>query len=184
MSKIKTIHSTKIDPNMVNVEKDYLYQKYMTIELDAIDSDFDQNIIDEIVLWKLNRYAKIDNCTIELINQIKKTDKNLDSDLTRKILLKLLHPDLKGIRIAMASTILRFKNPDIYQIIDQRVYRFIHPNGEELKQNDSVENQISTYFDYLKRLHEVCNEHNIEFNHADRILYLMDKTLNKEHKLN
>ena len=82
--------------------------------------------INEIILWKVNRYAAIDTETLKLINQIKKEDTQLNTELTCAILLRLLGKYQKGVRLAMASTILRFKNPKVYQIIDQRVYRFIY----------------------------------------------------------
>jgi len=78
----------------------------------------------------------------------------------------------------MASTILRFKNPDIYQIIDQRVYRFIY--GRELKLNSNIDEQIQVYIDYLEKLKEVCEKHKIEFAKADRVLYTMDKEYNAD----
>lgn len=43
--------------------------------------------------------------------------------MAEEILRKLLMTP--GIRLPMASTILRFKNPNVYQIIDQRAYRFL-----------------------------------------------------------
>jgi len=81
-----------------------------------------------------------------------------------------------GIRLPMASTILRFRNPKIYQIIDQRVYRFIC--GEALPTLFSIPKQITLYFEYLEKLKEVCENHKIPFGEADRILYQADKELN------
>lgn len=100
----------------------YNYQTERTTKLDNLDTDFNQDIINEIVLWKVNRYAAIDNETLNLINQIKKDDTQINPELTRAILLQLLSKEQKGFRLAMASTVLRFKNPKIYQIIDQRVF--------------------------------------------------------------
>lgn len=163
--------------------EDYNYQVLITPKLDDLDDDFDQDIINEVVLWKVNRYALIEPGTFELLNQIKKGNKVLDEILTKKILFELLGKGQKGIRLAMASTILRFKNPNIYQIIDQRVYRFIY--GEELVYKVSdVDKQIEIYLNYLKKLHEVCEDKKIQFSKADRILYMMDKKHNSKIKLN
>ena len=97
-------------------------------------------------------------------------------------MLILLHKEQKGVRLAMASTILRFKNPTIYQIIDQRVYRFIY--GEELKYSlTDIDQQIKIYLDYLDKLRFVCAKHNVEFDNADRVFYSMDKTHNHDIKL-
>jgi len=161
----------------------YNYNPELTSSLDAIDSDFNQDIINEIVLWKVNRYAKIDDYTLKLINQIKKTDKVVDAALTGDIFLKLLHKDQKGIRLPMASSILRFKNPTIYQIIDQRVYRFLY--GVELKYSlNDINSQIVLYLDYLKKLRYYCDIYKVDFKQADRIFYAMDKHFNSDTKLN
>ncbi|WP_140936839.1 hypothetical protein [Sphingobacterium lumbrici] len=95
----------------------YNYQDELTAKLDNLNSDFDQNIVNEIVLWKVSRYALLDIETLKLINQISKDDTQLNYELTNDILLRLLSNKQKGVRLAMASTILRFKNPKIYQII-------------------------------------------------------------------
>lgn len=177
-----TIHS--LTPKEIDFENsNYSYQTELTSKLDNLNSNFDQEIINEIILWKVNRFASIDTDTLSLINEIKKTDTVLNPELTGAILLKLLHKDQKGIRLAMASTILRFKNPIVYQIIDQRVYRFIY--GTELKYSEiDINQQITIYLDYLKRLNEICLYQKIKFEIADRIFYSMDKIYNADIKLN
>lgn len=177
--KLETIETVaSVDCKIQN----YNYQDLLTPELDNSDGDFNQNIINEIVLWKVNRYALIEPETLALLNKIKKEDQVLDKELTREILTELLGKGHKGIRLAMASTILRFKNPNVYQILDQRVYRFIF--GKELKYSlTNIEEQIETYFKYLERLKEVCEQNKIDFRDADRILYMMDKKHNSKSKL-
>jgi thermostable 8-oxoguanine DNA glycosylase len=174
----------EIVPSKEDIENAmYSYQTVLTAKLDNLDSNFDQNIVNEIVLWKVNRYANIENETLELINKIKKTDIEIDPELTEQILLKLLSKDQKGFRLAMASTVLRFKNPNIYQIIDQRVYRFIYGQELKYKENDLNE-QILIYMNYLNKLRQVCNEYSIDYTMADRVFYSMDKIYNSEEKLN
>ena len=177
--KIETIDTVeRIDCEL----EEYSYQDLLTPNLDRLNGDFDQQVINEIVLWKVNRYAQIEPETLALLNQIKKEDQVLDNELTRRILSDLLGKDHKGIRLAMASTILRFKNPNIYQILDQRVFRFIF--GRDLKYSlTNIEEQIELYFEYLEKLKEVCKQYKIDFKEADRILYMMDKKHNKEIKL-
>ena len=154
----KTIFNTDF-----NVEKEDLkfkYQEQLTNKLDSNTTDFDQNILNEIVLWKVNRYASFDDETIALINSIKKEDSKINIELTSNILTKLLKT--KGVQLAMASTILRFKNPEIYQIIDQRVYRIIYEN-QELKLNTflnekNINARIELYYKYLIDLRLVCDK--------------------------
>lgn len=171
----------EITPNEKDLDiSTFIYQVELTKKLDNINSDFNQEILNEIVLWKVNRYAKFDEETINLLNKINRNDESLNQNLTGDILLNLLNQ--KGVRLAMASTILRFKNPKIYQIIDQRVYRFIY--GNELKYSETnLKLQIVIYIDYLEKLNEVCEKYQIKFEDADRILYKMDKDYNKDLKL-
>ena len=81
----------------------------------------------------------------------------------------------------MATTVLRFKNPNIYQLIDQRVYRFIF--GKPMLKTTNSDKLVKLYRDYLDRLRQVCEQHNIDFCKADRILYQADILENKGHKL-
>ncbi len=84
----------------------------------------------------------------------------------------------------MASTILRFKNRNIYQIIDQRVFRIIYIDKKlKLKAHPSEKNlnsQIDLYLQYLKDLTEICEKLKIPFEKSDRILYMADKRINKD----
>jgi hypothetical protein len=161
---------------------EYKYQPELTNKLDDFSGDIDQNVINEIVLWKVNRYAAIDYETINLLNKINKSDIEINIEIVGAIFLRLLHEDQKGVRLAMASTFLRFRNPKLYQIIDQRVYRFIY--GKELKYDlKNINEQIVIYTDYLKKLKEICNKYNVEFEDSDRVFYSMDKLYNKQIKL-
>jgi len=173
---MKTIN--EIQPTIEDIENGtYNFQTDLTPKLDSLNCDFSQSIINEIVLWKINRYTEIDENTFSILNKINKSDLILDPALTGEILMRLLRKQQKGIRLAIASTILRFKNPHIYQIIDQRVYRFLY--GKELKYSDSnINEQIIIYLDYLSKMRQVCNTHNVPFEIADRVFYTMDKRFN------
>ena len=84
-------------------------------------------LINEIVLWKLNRMVVVNDELIKCLLKIRRitdieyflNNKELQEELkgTMKMLM-----DSKGIRIAMASTILHFFNPKICPIIDKRAY--------------------------------------------------------------
>ena len=178
IKKIETIDDVKEKVDYKALKLKYKYQKELTPKLDVLEADFNQEIINEIVLWKVNRYALIDEETLRLLNKIKKTDTELDEDLTKQILERLLEKDQKGIQLAMASTILRFKNPKIYQIIDQRVYRFIY--GNEMEYSTSIDKQIKRYLEYLELLTIKCDLYKIPFEEADRVFYEADKEFNKD----
>lgn len=53
----------------------------------------------------------------------------------------------KGIKLAIASTILHFYNPDTFPIIDQRAYRELC--SEEMPQNIKKEKSFDIYYDYI-----------------------------------
>lgn len=176
---MKTVYDLNLTEQELSND-DYKFQPELTSILDNINVDFDQSIINQIVLWKVNRYSQFNESTLLLLNQVDKNDLVLNADLTEKILRNLL--STKGVQLAMASTILRFKNPNIYQIIDQRVYRFIY--GKIMpKYFSSIDIQIELYLGYLEKLREVCHYKKIDFLLADRILYDLDKKHNKDEKI-
>ncbi len=82
-------------------------KKDLTVKLDKVTGPFDQKILNEIVLWKVNRHAEIKNDTLKLLNELDPKSTELDLEMTRKILKLLIQH--KGIQLPMASTILRFK---------------------------------------------------------------------------
>lgn len=78
----------------------------------------------------------------------------------------------------MASTIFRFLNPDVFQIIDDRAFRVVCSNKKiptkPLQVTEKyLEKSCEVYFDYIDQLHEICND-TLPFKEADRILYLLD----------
>jgi hypothetical protein len=179
-----TTHKTVFDKEfqIILADKEFEYQKDLTAKLDKNETMFDQEIINEIILWKVNRYANVDNDTLKLLNDIGTTSTVLDIEKTRKILKMLIQK--KGIQLPMASTMLRFKNKNIYQIIDQRVYRIIYKDKKlKLKThlNDkNLNDQVDLYIQYLKDLTEVCEKLEIHFDESDRILFMADKRINKD----
>ncbi len=66
---MKTLKDIQISENHLKLEK-YNYQPKLTAKLDKLNKDFDQDIINQIVLWKVNRFAEIDNATLILLNSI------------------------------------------------------------------------------------------------------------------
>ncbi len=174
----------KID-NRTDLSKDdfvYNYNPDLTKELDDIDGDYDHHIINRIVLWKINRHPRVTDEIIKRLNKIK-NDKEYKED-HKKLLIDLL--GCPGIQLPMASTLLRFRNPSLFQIIDQRVYRLLKGDVLSLPVYNSEKNKqiiCNTYFDYLRILKDKCKDFNIRFDQADRILYKADKRINKNVKL-
>lgn len=182
MEKATTIKMYKdIDTFEYNPEE-FTYQQWLTTELERKGlQQINQDTINEIVLWKVNRYVRLDAETLDMLNAIDPEETRLEDVPAHAVLRKLLTTD--GVRLPMASTILRFRNPKLFQIIDQRAYRVVY--GEELPAiytskgyGKSVDERIEFYLDYLKRLRVVAVEKDWKFEDMDRILYLMDKKHN------
>ena len=86
---MKTIRDIdQLENSQSNLEG-YKFQPILTEKLDQTQSNFDQDIINEIVLPKVNRYAQLTDECFRLINNIDRTRPEIDEDLTRKILSNL-----------------------------------------------------------------------------------------------
>jgi len=134
----------------------------------AVPEDYD--IINMIVLWKINRTVKIAFETIEYINSIAKAIntpiealKNTDVQNCFEELL-----DSPGIRLAMASTIFHFYQPKAFPIIDERAYRQVF--SEKLNPNG----RWDIYSKYISACNNICILNNIPFDMIDKILYQID----------
>ena len=51
-------------------DKEFDYQPVLTNRLDKHSDEFDQSVINQIILWKVNRYADLPNELIEKLNSI------------------------------------------------------------------------------------------------------------------
>jgi hypothetical protein len=161
---------------------EYHFNPTLTAYLDSITTDFDQNIINTIALWKVNRYPYLDESIIMKLNGIAEDQQYKEE---HKAILRMLLA-YRGVQLPMASTFLRFRNPKLFQIIDQRVYRLLM--GCELHlpvgaTEQARERTCALYFEYLRELRRKSAELEIPFEKADRILYNADKRINAERKL-
>jgi len=179
--KPKTVENIKFNKSEADkIYKKYSYNKELTKKLDEFKNDFDLETIYEIILWKLNRFPMIEESLINSINKLRNYKKNRDKDNAKKILNELLK--IKGIGLPIASTILRFVNPNQFQIIDTRAYRFL--TGKYLNEKNTVGKIDALYFDYLEALHKLAKQQKIKFNIMDRILYQADIEYNYKIGLN
>jgi hypothetical protein len=155
---------------------EYDYQPDLTKKLDGIGSEcLTQEYINEIVLWKVNRYVHGDQELIHNLN-ILKTLRNGEHREGIDALNLLL--ETHGVDLPMASTLLRFRNPHVFQIIDQHAYRAVYGSKYPLYSYSKKTLKITTYFDYLDKLIELCRVKAIEFISSDRLLYMFDKKHN------
>ena len=187
LSILSELEKSEYEMEVLNYKtKGFDYQKKLTKKLDKTKSQFNQELLNEIVLWKVNRYALFNSTLINEINT-NSSWKVLNEEKTHEILTSLLKT--KGVQLAMASTILRFRNPNIFQIIDQRAYRVIEGSPLKLSQinetsrDTTINKQIKIYIDYLKKIKKECKKLDIDFDDADRVLYIIDKNINKSVKI-
>ena len=153
-----------------------IYQTKLTNKLDKGIESINQNVLNEIILWKINRYSEFSQSTFKQLNSLKEINDRIG---IIQLIVNLL--DHNGIGLPMASTILRFINPNRFQIIDQRAYRIIY--GRRLILPRQSKEQAELYLAYLEKLSAICKQKGIEFDKADRILYYIDKEFNKNNNL-
>ena len=111
---MKAIESNR---NLSDFLNDYKYQPELTGRLDRLDSQpFTQVVVNEIVLWKVNRYALLSPATLKLLNSLVGLQPG-SHRAARDVILALLGE--RGVDLPMASTLLRFRNPSTFQIIDR-----------------------------------------------------------------
>lgn len=136
------------------------------------------DIINSIVLWKINRQVKLDKDLIIKINKLPCDRVELVDEYEfeiREILLSLLKT--KGIKIAMASTILKMFKPLAFPIIDQRAYRVIYGKDFPVYYGESSYNKyVDLYIQYIKEcsIFQKTNCPDIPFNKIDELLYQID----------
>src|SRR3954465_7073981 len=87
--------------------KQYQYQQALTAHLDSLpDKPFSQETVNEIVLWKVNRYVGLPKKLRDSVHALR-TLSPRDHRQAEPVLLNLL--DCRGVDLAMASTFLRFQ---------------------------------------------------------------------------
>lgn len=152
----------------------HLSSHSLTDELDSIGSDelFSESTVLKILLWKVHRYTRLETNLLDRLNRISHLSP-LNRTEVKPILEELLGID--GIDLPMASTLLRFRNPNAFQIIDRRAFRSVMESDQyDLYSGSSVERKVRVYFCYLSTIDKLCEQTGINFANADRILYKFD----------
>jgi len=168
--------ANEYDENLEDLMDCYHYQSDLTKKLDGVSSlDFDQALINEIVLWKVNRYAPLSPGILAALNSLNNLEQGSHRDASL-VIENLLHTP--GVDLSMASAILRFKNPKVFQIIDRHAYRAVYGKKYPLYPSSSHNKKIKVYFDYIDKLILLSEAKNIEFEILDRVLYVFDKKYN------
>jgi thermostable 8-oxoguanine DNA glycosylase len=142
---------------------------------DLQDLKLSQELLDEIVLWKVNRYVSLHEDQLRRIDDVR-TLKPGEHEKARPILEDLL--EAHGVDLPMASTFLRFRNPSVFQIIDRHAYRALYGRDYKLFPKTPAKKKINVYFTYLDDLRSLCNAKGLGFSTVDRVLYVFDKETN------
>lgn len=154
----------------------YKYQPELTQRLDDIgNSIITSEVLHEIVLWKINRYPNVPEAILVRVNLLKNLERKRYRD-AEPVIIDLL--SCKGVDLPMASTLLRFRNPETFQIIDRHAYRAVYGKKYPLYANSPSKLKTETYFNYLEALHELSEKKSILFRDLDRALYEFDKKRN------
>ncbi len=157
--------------------KGYKYQPDLTPMLDGLIGDIDVAKANEIVLWKVNRYATIGEATLSSLNAL--VSLRGREHRQGEACLRLLLAERRGVRLPMASTFLRFRNPRVFQIIDKRAYRALYGTKLPSYRRAMVDDSVDLYFRYLDDLRDLAKERKVRYQDLDRILYVFDKRENR-----
>jgi hypothetical protein len=167
--------ASKHGKSLVKYLKRLNYQQELTRRLDKIQATFDQHTVNEIVLWKVNRYAPLDYGAFKALESSRYIKRGEHASATSHVITLL---EQRGVDLPMASTLLRFRNPTAFQIIDRRAYRAFYGKGYPLYSASSVETKLQVYFEYLENLLDLCEQFKLDFTQIDRMLYVFDKEEN------
>ncbi len=172
----KQVRALDYDGVLRDFLKKYKYQPQLTPKLDALrDADIDQAIVNEIILWKVDRYAVVGGQLLKQVNSLKRLQHGKHRD-AQTVLESLLRVD--GVDLPMASTFLRFRNRQAFQIIDGHAYRAVYGSRYPLHPGSAASRKVTVYFKYLDELIKLCQVKRLPFETIDRLLYQFDKMMN------
>ena len=144
---------------------------------EAGDYRENRDIINEIVLWKMNRRPQVTEELIDAIfslKEIKTPLQALEDEKTAQVIEKLLQT--KGMQLPMASTVLHFYYPEVFPIIDQRAYRELYAMDYP-KTMTKIPMLTELYLKYIKDCWEYQQEKcpGIALSRIEKVLYQLDK---------
>ena len=124
--------------------KDYTYQPKLTTKLDdLVGVSLTTELLNEIVLWKINRYVSLKGDQLQRIDALSNL-KPGEHGQAGSILEELL--GAHSVDLPMASTFLRFRNPSVFQIIDRHAYRALYGRDYKLYTQTPLKKKIEVYF--------------------------------------
>ena len=168
--------ATGFSGKLSNFLHKYLYQPELTLHLDNMSNiEMNQELVNEIVLWKLNRYVYLPCELFSRLNNL--SNLGIGQHRQGEDVIQLLL-EIRGVELPMASTLLRFRNPSVFQIIDRHAYRALYDRKYRLWPSTPSTKKVTEYFRYLDDLFVLCQGQNLDFRTIDRLLYVFDKEMN------
>ena len=182
--------------------KNYKYDPGFDIKERIKSINFDDgfvvnDVVNDIILWKNARRAKLNTNVKSKLLQIKSIQSIYDvlgknKQQVKEILTLLMKT--KGVKLPMATTILHFFNENCFPIIDQRAYFIatnMDPQSKQLvtdtelpsKCNWDIDYGIETYFKYLEKCIEFSDCWNYTISVIDKHLYQTMKDYYPDRKL-
>jgi hypothetical protein len=149
-----TIIASEFNGDLSEFLSQYSYQNDLTPKLDAIaEVAFTQELVNEIVLWKVNRFVRLSEDLLRKIDAVKglAPGEHRNAEALIDSLLRV-----RGVDLPMATTLLRFRNPSVFQIIDGHAYRAVYRKKFPLHTPSPPQRKIRVYFDYVDELIELC----------------------------
>ena len=153
--------------------------------LKAANEDELLGLFRQIALWKEDRVVriksakKINNKLKEITNiKSRKSIKN-KKECIKSTVVQLMK--CNGVGLPMASTILRFANPNIFPICDIRATRYLNMNDEfnkVLRNRDNLDDAAEFYLKYIEKCYikyNKINDGSLKFKDFDRFAYQKDK---------
>ena len=92
---------------------------------------------------------------------------SINDEYTRIILLD----QLKGVGIATASAILTLTNPQIYGVIDKRVWEVLFLYDEVNYNSEGINLRVQNWIDYLPKIRRWATEFEVNVRNIERSLF-------------
>lgn len=125
-----------------------------------------------IALWKYDRIIEVDDeFLFYLYSVISPEGVCIDDKKVQEVISRLV--ECEGVGFPLASTILKFINPDVFPIIDVRAYRAIYGRKIYYSQYN-----LERYIEYTKIIYRIKEELGLPLSEVDERLYVFDKEHN------
>jgi len=162
-----------VEEDHLNYNFTYHLEEKKNIQKSLTDNKkIELNDLRRIALWKYDRIIDVEDCVLENLFDVATSVNVTIDDIKVHDAIKQL-TSCEGVGFPLASSILKFINPDVFPIIDIRAYRAIY--GKKIY---SSQYNIKKYVDYTKQIYQIRDKFDIPLEEVDERLYMFDKQHN------